>query len=154
MAMLPELPVWFAIKEVPVPFVCAKSEADVLAGFSTVKKPALPVPCVTQYKDALKDFSKSLNLNQKFVQAYIGRGNVFMKMKHYKKALEDFTLAIEIKPDFSIAYLNRGIAFRSDGKIEEAVIDFNKFLNLQNGKDSNTSQVRNWIKKLGYEPEH
>jgi tetratricopeptide (TPR) repeat protein len=77
-----------------------------------------------------------------------------MKMKHYKKALEDFTLAIEIKPDFSIAYLNRGIAFRSDGKIEEAVIDFNKFLNLQNGKDSNTSQVRNWIKKLGYEPEH
>ncbi len=80
------------------------------------------------YRDANLDISRAIHINPRFVQAYIARGNMYMKLKHYSKAAEDYTLAIEINPSHLRAYLNRAIAFRRDGKYAAAIRDLNQFL--------------------------
>jgi lipoprotein NlpI len=105
------------------------------------------------YRDAVLDMSKAISLEPKFTQAYIARGNVYMKLKHFKKAAEDFTLSIEINPDFARGYLNRGMAFKLDGRNDKAVQDLKKFLSLYNKNDNFAKQIINYIIGLGGEPD-
>jgi len=41
--------------------------------------------------EAIKEYTKSITINPQFYQAYISRGNAFIKLHYYSKAEEDYT---------------------------------------------------------------
>ena len=51
-----------------------------------------------QYKEAIGDFDKAIELNPKDAYAYYNRGNAKHDLKQYKEAIADFDKAIELNP--------------------------------------------------------
>jgi tetratricopeptide (TPR) repeat protein len=58
----------------------------------------------------MDDYTKSIELNPKYAEAYINRGNILNSEKRYDDAIRDFNKAIELRPDFPNSYFNRGIS--------------------------------------------
>ena len=84
-----------------------------------------------EYKKAISDFSKSLELKPDYVEAYYGRGDAWIKIGKLKEAIDDFGKVLEIDPDYVKAYYSRGFANLSLSKYKEANIDFKKALELK-----------------------
>nr|WP_294860299.1 hypothetical protein [uncultured Fluviicola sp.] len=78
---------------------------------------------------AIADFSKSIELNPKFVYAYIFRGCVYGMAKDFHESIRDFNKSIEIEPT-SLAYYNRGVANNQLGEKELALIDYTSSIKL------------------------
>ena len=63
-----------------------------------------------QYKNAIVDFDKVIELNPEHVRSYYKRGNTKIKLKNYESAIDDYTHAIKINPKYIKAFNNRGLA--------------------------------------------
>jgi len=50
------------------------------------------------YSETLKDCDKCLELNPKFIKAYIKKGAVYFATQQYQKCIEVYTQALEIDP--------------------------------------------------------
>ncbi|WP_143735340.1 tetratricopeptide repeat protein, partial [Porphyromonas gingivalis] len=59
---------------------------------------------VGSYEEAIKDYSKAIELDGKFAHAYYGRGNVYYKKGANEEAIKDFFKAIELDDKFVHAY--------------------------------------------------
>ena len=55
------------------------------------------------YKGAIQDYTKAIELNPKDADAYIGRGIDKHELKDYKGAIQDYTKAIELDPNYADA---------------------------------------------------
>jgi len=62
------------------------------------------------YRGAIQDYNKAIELNPKYPEAYNNRGFAKVELKDYKAAIQDYTKAIELNPNYADAYNNRGIA--------------------------------------------
>lgn len=62
------------------------------------------------YKEALKDFDKAVELDPRNLEAYNNRGVVLGILGDHYKAIQDFNRAIELKPTDSEAYKSRGVS--------------------------------------------
>ena len=82
-------------------------------------------------KKALNDFNKAIELNINYIDAYVNRANVFLKMKDFKKAINDCTKAIELSPNEHTAYYNRGLAYMNVGETRKALDDYNKVIDIK-----------------------
>jgi len=60
------------------------------------------------YKGALQDYNKAIELNPNYALAYYNRGVAKDKLKDYRRALQDYNKAIELNPNYALAYYNRG----------------------------------------------
>eukprot|EP00398_MALV-I-01_sp_L67-1_P000484 gene484-491_t len=72
------------------------------------------------YPDALKDLEKCLQLDPKFIKAYIRKGQAHITMKDFNKAIETFNKGLEIEPDnqelkAGLMQAQRAIAANSQG---------------------------------------
>lgn len=84
------------------------------------------------YQGAKDDFSKAIELNPNFAEAYNERGLAEGGLAKNKadmeaslaNAVSDYSNAIRLKPNFAAAYYNRGIAFQAKGDGKSARIDF------------------------------
>lgn len=77
-----------------------------------------------RYEEAVAGFSKAIELDPTYAEAYYNRGFAYNKMGHYdKKSIADYTKAIELIPDFGDAYKKRAINFYEVGKCDEAWSD-------------------------------
>ncbi|PDP63253.1 hypothetical protein CLI83_01760 [Porphyromonas gingivalis] len=85
---------------------------------------------VGSYEEAIKDYSKAIELDGKFAHAYYGRGNVYYKKGANEEAIKDFFKAIELDDKFVHAYHGRGIAYFKKGSYEEAIKDYSKAIEL------------------------
>ena len=56
---------------------------------------------------AIANYSKALELNPRFAEAYVGRGVVMTQMGKFEQAIADLTNAISLKPDQAMFYRNR-----------------------------------------------
>ncbi|WP_235318134.1 tetratricopeptide repeat protein [Porphyromonas gulae] len=56
------------------------------------------------YEEAIKDYSKAIELDGKFVDAYYNRGNAYYKKGSYDEAIKDYSKAIELDDKFALAY--------------------------------------------------
>ncbi len=52
-----------------------------------------------QYQQALTKFIESINLNQKFIQAWVYKGICLEKLEKYREAIKCYQQALEINPD-------------------------------------------------------
>ncbi len=71
------------------------------------------------YKGAIQDYTKAIELNPRYALAYHWRGNAKFSLKDYRGAIQDYTKAIELDPKNAWLYLNRGhVKFLLDKYIE------------------------------------
>ena len=85
-----------------------------------------------QYKEALANFNKAIELKPDFAEAHYSRGNTRNKLNQdAREEVIDFNKAIELKPDFIDAYMNRGFARCKLNQYEKAIEDYNKVIELK-----------------------
>ena len=82
------------------------------------------------YKGAIEDFTKAIELVPKYAPAYDYRGNTKGRLGDYRGAIQDFTKAIELDPKHSSAYHGRGNSKAILGDHKGAILDFTKTIEL------------------------
>jgi len=78
------------------------------------------------YKDALADFNKAIELYPSFAEAYFKRGNIKNLLGDYEGAITDYSKAIELNPNLAEAYHNRGLTQSRSGNEQAGNLDFLK----------------------------
>ena len=82
------------------------------------------------YYGAIADYTKAIELEPNYADAYYNRGNSKRKLKDYYGAIADYTKAIELDPNYSNAYSNRGINKENLGDLNGACADWKKAARL------------------------
>ncbi|MGE5341441.1 MAG: tetratricopeptide repeat protein [Candidatus Omnitrophota bacterium] len=86
---------------------------------------------LSQYDEAIADYSKAIECSPFFTDAYLRRGTLRYKiLKKYDDALMDFTQIITFNSDSALAYLHRGIVKCHLLKFEDAMPDYDKSIEL------------------------
>ena len=83
-----------------------------------------------QYKEAIKAFTKALETNPRFANAYYSRGTVWVYKGDYDSAIADYNRALEINPHLAKAYYNRGNVWNYKGNYDSAIADYNGALEI------------------------
>lgn len=81
-------------------------------------------------EEALKDFTRAIEIDPTRADGFAGRGNVLQAMGQYEASLQDYDRAIEINPKLANAYVNRGSVYSHLGQYEKAIADYEKGLDL------------------------
>ncbi len=81
---------------------------------------------VKNYKDALSDFNKAIELYPSFAEAYFKRGNIKNLIEDFEGAILDYNKAIELNPNLAEAYHNRGLTKFKSGDEQAGNLDFLK----------------------------
>jgi tetratricopeptide (TPR) repeat protein/DNA polymerase III delta prime subunit len=81
-------------------------------------------------KQAIFEFSRSIELCSDYGPVYLCRANVFRTQGDYERAIEDYTKVIELTPSDPAAYFYRADAFRTQGDYERAIEDYTKVIEL------------------------
>lgn len=82
------------------------------------------------FRKAISDYNKAIDVNPEFVVAYLNRGYSYSRMGELDKAIADYTRAIELNPRYAIAYHNRGFVYRKIGDYDRAILDFTKAIEI------------------------
>ena|GEM_PF-1772927 len=82
------------------------------------------------YNEALTYFTKAIELNPQYQNAYIYRGLVKDSLGDKQGALADHKKAIDLDPKNAIAYINRGFVKSSLGDKQGALADYKKAIDL------------------------
>ena len=65
------------------------------------------------YREAIIDYTKAIEQNQDYVEAYYGRGLAKYSIgeldSDWEEAIADYTKVIDLKPDHPEAYFSRGL---------------------------------------------
>ncbi len=85
---------------------------------------------IGEFKKAIADYSKALELDPKHTNAWHNRGIAHYRSYDYEKAVADHTKALELSPKFAPAWSRRGHAYVRLGKRAQARADFTKSLEL------------------------
>jgi tetratricopeptide (TPR) repeat protein len=84
-----------------------------------------------KYDEAMTDYTKAVELNPDFVEAYMQRGTLgYRILKKYNEALTDFEKAVQLAPNRADTFLHRGIVKCHLLKFEEGLRDFDKAAEL------------------------
>jgi tetratricopeptide (TPR) repeat protein len=75
---------------------------------------------------ALINWTLTIQINEKNVDAYYSRAIVKDELYTWKSALRDYDKAIELAPNFVSAYTNRGALKDDNGDFQGAIDDYNK----------------------------
>ena len=81
-------------------------------------------------QEAVKEYSKAIELDPSFASAYHNRGILYNKLGEQQKALDDYNKAIELDPSYAFAYNGRGNVYRGFGERQKALDDYNKAIEL------------------------
>ena len=84
-----------------------------------------------QYKRALPDLDRSLQLNPKYANAYDSRGFVYGKLGQYKRALQDINQAIRLDQTVPDIYSHRAVVREKLGDHAGAKADRRKAQSLK-----------------------
>jgi tetratricopeptide (TPR) repeat protein len=82
------------------------------------------------FKGAIKDFSKALELNPADYLAFFNRATAKQEIADFKGAIQDFAQAIKIKPDKALLYLNRAFLSEQLKDFSQAIVDYKKVIEL------------------------
>ena len=82
------------------------------------------------YKQAIGDYDRAIEINPNYVKAYINRGNAWVSLGNNKQAIGDYNRAIEINPNYVEAYINRGNAYLILGNYKQAIDDYDRAIEI------------------------
>ena len=83
------------------------------------------------YKYAIMEISKALEVNDECETTYFIRGDLYSEMDGYHdQAISDYTRAIELDPNDFAKYNARGRAYLKAEKYENAINDFTKVIEM------------------------
>jgi tetratricopeptide (TPR) repeat protein len=75
---------------------------------------------------AIADFNKAIELNPKYVRAYLLRGTSKYNLEDYRGAISDFDMVTSLDPKELDAYLLRGLAKIMLRQKDSGCLDFSK----------------------------
>ena len=83
------------------------------------------------YTGAISDYTKAIELDPNYADAYVNRGISKHNLKDYKGAMSDYNKAIELNPNDAILYYNRGnLKGRNLKDYTGAISDYTKSIEL------------------------
>jgi len=80
--------------------------------------------------EAIDDFTKAIELDSHFPQAYAARGTAYLMVSRPAKAAEDFNKALQLDPKNATTYVNRARAYMGLQMNEEAEADLDRAIEL------------------------
>ncbi len=83
-----------------------------------------------KYREAIKFFTKAINIDPQLHYSYFSRGVAYYKLKEYRLALKDFNQGIKINPKHANSYFGRSVIYREFKNYQKALIDSNKAIAL------------------------
>jgi Tfp pilus assembly protein PilF len=78
------------------------------------------------YRGALIEYDRAIELNPRYADAYVGRGFAKYKLGEKSSAISDFSTAITLNPKSARAYQNRGTMYLEFKDWEYAIRDFDQ----------------------------
>ena len=78
------------------------------------------------YEQALEDYTRAVELDPGFTEAYYNRGVSYYELGRYAEAIADLTHAIELNPLDDSAYGRRSLAYLFSDALELAQADEEK----------------------------
>lgn len=93
------------------------------------------------YQNAIENYTQAIYLDRHYLEAYLNRANVYVKLERLELAIEDYTRAIEIDPHIIAIYQHRGIAYSKNNQRYRAIADWQRAIELlrhQDDLDANT----------------
>ncbi|MDR3617839.1 MAG: tetratricopeptide repeat protein [Paludisphaera borealis] len=82
------------------------------------------------YNEAVEDCTEAIQLDPRYVEAYVNRGAIRIRSGSYDHALGDFNKAIEIDPRSTCAYYNRGVVWTKRKEYDRAFADYDQAVQL------------------------
>jgi len=79
---------------------------------------------------AIKFYTKALEIDPGFAVAYADRGDAHHKKGQLDRAISDYSNAIKIDPRDAVSYVNRGSVYRDKGQDKEAIKDYTVALDI------------------------
>ncbi|MFC1859650.1 tetratricopeptide repeat protein [Thermodesulfobacteriota bacterium] len=83
-----------------------------------------------QYDEAIRAFSKAIEIIPHDYEAYNNRGTAWFFKGDHERAIADFTKALEMNPKFAGAFCNRGATWFHTGDYGQAIADLTKTLDI------------------------
>jgi putative GTP pyrophosphokinase len=83
------------------------------------------------YKKALEDFTRAVELNQENYKAFYYRGLTFQILQNYHRALEDFNQCLHLNPYQSETHYSRAQVYFHLGDYPKALSDCEQSLNIE-----------------------
>jgi protein O-mannosyl-transferase len=82
---------------------------------------------------ALADYSKAIDMDPGYVEAYLSRGSIYVdQLGKYDLGIADFSKALEMNPANMDAVVNIGVAYYKEGNFDEALNNYNQALGRVN----------------------
>lgn len=84
---------------------------------------------------AIADFSRILEIDKDYINAYFERGRVYFKKKEFEKAVIEYNEVIRRRPDYVEAHYNLGLCYSNMGGEwdDRAIASFSEALNFDPG---------------------
>jgi len=83
-----------------------------------------------EYTEAIKTFSRAINIAPKDADAYHGRAMVYLKLRKSDLALADLDEALRLVPGDPKVIYNRGIAYFQKADYNQALTEFSEAIRL------------------------
>ncbi|NEP86906.1 MAG: tetratricopeptide repeat protein [Okeania sp. SIO2C2] len=97
-----------------------------------IYKQAIAKSRAKDYQAAIQYFSRVIEINPNFAEAYYGRGLARFDLGNNNEAIADYTQALAINPNYIDAYLARGIAKLAVKDISATIEDANQIITINN----------------------
>ncbi len=101
---------------------------------------------IEDYRGAIQDYSKAIEINPSNSEAYLNRGLPKHKLGDYRGAIQDYSKSIEINPSISKGYFMRGFAKQYLEDYRGAIQDYDKAIEI-NPSNSDAYSNRGFAKK-------
>ncbi len=83
-----------------------------------------------EYEQAIKDYTRVIELNPSHALAYNNRGFAWIHLRNYVGALRDLDKAIHLNPKEAMFYDSRGSLNVKNGEFEKSISDYDKAISL------------------------
>ena len=83
------------------------------------------------YQNAFESYNKSIRLNSKNAESYVGLGSISYKLQDYKKAITYYNLAKNINPNSSNSYWGLALSYDNLNIKDSAKAKAKRFIELE-----------------------
>src|SRR5215469_12991053 len=104
------------------------------------------------FTTAVRLFTKAIEQDQKYVDAFVARGTALQMLGELDKAIDDYNEALRLNPKDSLAYVNRGSCWHDKSEFDKALADYDEAIRLDpESADAYSGRGCAWYAKGDFE---